>query len=42
MVGYQIENTLTENGHVSRGVCQTSEDGKLTKITERTKIQWKN
>ncbi len=40
MVGYQIENTLTENGHVSRGVCQTSEDGKLTKITERTKIQW--
>ncbi|MCI8349222.1 MAG: nucleotidyltransferase [Firmicutes bacterium] len=41
MVGYQIENTLTENGHVSRGVCQTSEDGKLTKITERTKIQWK-
>ena len=41
MVGYQIENTLTENGHVSRGVCKTSEDGNLTKITERTKIQWK-
>lgn len=42
MVGYQIENTLTENGHVSRGVCQTSEDDKLTKITERTKIQWQS
>lgn len=40
MVGYQIENTLTENGHVSRGVCETSEDSYLTKVTERTHIQW--
>ena len=40
MVGYQIENTLTENGYVSRGVCQLSEDSMLTDITERTKIQW--
>lgn len=40
MVGYQVENTLTENGHVSRGVCETSEDGYLTKVTERTQIQW--
>lgn len=42
MVGYKIENTLTENGHVSRGVCQMSDDGMLTKITERTKIQWQD
>ena len=42
MVGYQVENTMTENGHVSRGVCQTSADGKLTEITERTKIQWQD
>ena len=42
MVGYQIENTLTENGFVSRGVCKTSADGLLTEITERTKIQWEN
>jgi len=42
MVGYQIENTLTENGHVSRGVCQTDEKGMLTDITERTKIQWQD
>lgn len=42
MVGYDIENTLTENGFVSRGVCKTSEQGFLTEITERTKIQWKN
>ena len=41
MVGYDIENTLTENGFVSRGVCKTSEQGFLTEITERTKIQWK-
>ena len=25
---------------VSRGVCQTSEEGLLKEITERTKIQW--
>lgn len=40
MVGYNIENTLTENGFVSRGICQASEDGRLTEITERTKIKW--
>lgn len=40
MVGYNIENTLTENGYVSRGVCRTSEAGLLEEITERTKIQW--
>jgi choline kinase len=40
MVGYRIENTLTENGYVSRGICQTSPEGMLTEITERTRIQW--
>ena len=38
MVAYRLENTLTENGHVARGVCSTDEDGYLTGITERTKI----
>lgn len=42
MVGFQIENTLTENGYVSRGVCELSEDSMLTDITERTKIQWQD
>ena len=42
MVGYQLENTLTENGHVARGVCETSFDGFLTGITERTKIMWRD
>ena len=38
MVGFKVENTLTENGSVARGVCQISEDGYLTDIVERTKI----
>lgn len=39
MVGYVLENTLTENGHVARGVCETNEHGYLTGITERTHIE---
>lgn len=38
MVGFKIENTLTENGTVARGVCQTDENDYLTDIVERTKI----
>ncbi len=38
MVGFKVENTLTENGSVARGVCQTNADGYLTDIVERTKI----
>ena len=39
MVGYKLENTLTDNGHVARGVCVTDEDGHLVKINERTHIE---
>lgn len=39
MVGYVLENTLTENGHVARGVCSVSEDGFLKEIHERTQIE---
>ena len=39
MVGYRIENTLTENGHVARGVCETDENGYLANIHERTRIE---
>ena len=39
MVGYNIENTLTENGSVSRGVCAGDADGYLADITERTTIE---
>ena len=39
MVGYHLCNTLTENGHVARGVCETDENGDLTGIHERTRIE---
>ena len=38
LAGYVLGNTLTEHGHVARGVCQTI-DGRLTEIIERTCIQ---
>ena len=38
MVGYQLKNTVTENGHVARGICEADEKGHLRKVTERTKI----
>lgn len=41
MVGYLLENTITENGTVARGVCEVSADGYLDTITERTKINAK-
>jgi len=41
MVGYHLKNTLSDNGTVSRGVCEI-DDGYLVKITERTKIGYKD
>ncbi|MBQ1860152.1 MAG: nucleotidyltransferase [Clostridia bacterium] len=38
MVGYLLKNTVTLNGHVSRGLCEVSEDGYLQKVTETTHI----
>ena len=38
MVGYQLGNTLTDNGSVARGICVTDENGYLQEIAERTKI----
>lgn len=37
MAGYRLGNTLTENGTVSRGICET-ENGYLKKITEHTAL----
>ena len=39
MVGYQLGNTVTDNGSVARGVCQTNEQGYLTAVVERTRIE---
>lgn len=38
MAGYQLKNTVTENGYVSRGVCEINENGFLKTVVERTKI----
>ena len=39
MVGYRLGNTVTENGHVARGICCTDDNGYLTTIAERTRIE---
>lgn len=39
MVGYLLKNTVTDNGHVARGICTTNEEGELVNITERTRIE---
>jgi len=39
MVGFRLGNTLSENGTVSRGLCSTNEQGHLTTVVERTKIE---
>lgn len=39
MVAYQVGNTLSESGSVSRGVCKTNEEGYLTSVVERTQIE---
>lgn len=38
MVGFVLRNTLSEHGHVSRGVCTTDPAGYLTSIVEHTHI----
>ena len=39
MVGFRVGNTMTDNGSVARGVCQTK-DGLLTSVVERTAISY--
>lgn len=38
-VGYELHNTLTENGYVSRGVCVVDDESNLVTINERTRIE---
>jgi len=40
MVAFQLGNTMTENGSVSRGVCSVSEKGHLVDVVERTAISY--
>jgi len=39
IVGYKLGNTLSEHGHVNRGVCQVGSDGLLKKIVETRQIE---
>lgn len=39
MVGYELGNTVTDNGSVARGVCTVDEQGYLTAVVERTRIE---
>ncbi len=38
IIGYELIKTLSENGSVSRGVCEVDADNNLVSIAERTKI----
>jgi hypothetical protein len=38
-VGYRLRNTLSEHGHVSRGLCRISPDGYLAEVVERLRIE---
>lgn len=42
MVGYQVENTLSDYGTVARGICDVDENHDLVGIIERTKIMRRN
>ena len=39
MVAYNMGNTVTENGSVARGICESDENGFLTSVVERTQIE---
>lgn len=39
IVGFELNKTLTDNGHVARGVCQVDENNMLLDIVERTQIE---
>jgi dTDP-glucose pyrophosphorylase len=39
MCGFIMRNTLSDNGSVSRGVCEVDADGNLTEVVENTRIE---
>lgn len=42
MVGYRLQNTLSDSGSVARGICETNRQGFLSGIVERTHIEKKD
>lgn len=41
LMGFQINNTLSDFGSVSRGVCKVDSSGNMTEVVERTKVYFK-
>lgn len=39
MVGFELKKTLSEHGHVARGLCEESDDGLLKSVVEHTQIE---
>jgi dTDP-glucose pyrophosphorylase len=39
MIAYHLNNTLSDAGHVNRGICEVDEDGFLSDVVERHQIQ---
>lgn len=39
MIGYKLRNTLSQHGHVARGICVATDDGYLADVRERTHIE---
>ena len=42
MVAYRLKNTVTDNGHVARGICGLNASNELVSVTERTRIEKRN
>lgn len=42
MIGYKLENTLSKNGHVNRGICELDDEHFLVGVTEREQIRKTN
>ncbi len=40
MIGYELSKTLSDAGHVNRGVAAMDENGYLTEVVERHKVRW--
>lgn len=40
MMGFQLGNTMSDYGYVSRGVCEVTADGNMASVTERTNIYY--
>ncbi|WP_159633487.1 nucleotidyltransferase family protein [Sphingobacterium composti Ten et al. 2007 non Yoo et al. 2007] len=41
LMGFEVGNTMSDHGYVSRGVCEVSAEGNMNSVTERTNIYYK-